>query len=68
MAILSRLPTHDQTNNLFLPPGHLMHATDHHAERTRAFQASHDVCGLTLAAWCEPALFSTKLVQSSALP
>ena len=41
------LSAHDQINNLFLLPRHLMPATDY---RTRAFQAWHDVCGITLAA------------------
>ena len=37
------LSAHDQINNLFLLPRHLMPAT-------RAFQAWHDVCGITQAA------------------
>ena len=44
------LSAHDQINNLFLPPRHRMTATDYRAERTRAFDAWHDVCGITLAA------------------
>ena len=44
------LSAHDQINNLFLLPRHLMPATDYRAERTRAFDAWHDVCGITLAA------------------
>ena len=44
------LSAHDQINNLFLLPRHLMPAPDYRAERTRAFQAWHDVCGITQAA------------------
>jgi putative transposase len=44
------LSAHDQINNLFLLPRHRMTATDYRAERTRAFQAWHDVCGITQAA------------------
>src|SRR6188472_3847102 len=44
------LSAHDQINNLFLLPRHLMPATDYRAERTRAFQAWHDVCGIKQAA------------------
>ena len=44
------MSAHDQINNLFLLPRHLMPATDYRAERARAFQAWHDVCGITLAA------------------
>ena len=44
------LSAHDQTNNLFLLPRHRMTATDYRAERTRAFQAWHDVCGIKAAA------------------
>ena len=33
------LSAHDQINNLFLLPRHLMPATDYRAERTHAFQA-----------------------------
>ena len=40
------LSAHDQINNLFLLPRHLMPATDYRAKRTRAFQAWHDVCGI----------------------
>jgi putative transposase len=42
------LSAHDQINNLFLLPRHQMPAT--RAERARAFQAWHDVCGITQAA------------------
>ena len=42
------LSAHDQINNLFLLPRHQMPAT--RAERTRAFQAWHDVCGIKQAA------------------
>src|ERR671911_10714 len=42
------LSAHDQINNLFHLPRHQMPAT--RAERTRAFEAWHDVCGITLAA------------------
>jgi putative transposase len=42
------LAAHDQINNLFLLPRHQMPAT--RTERTRAFQAWHDVCGITQAA------------------
>src|SRR6187455_2249005 len=49
------LSAHDQINNLFLLPRHRMTATDYRAERTRAertraFEAWHDVSGITLAA------------------
>ena len=44
------LSAHDQINNLFLLPRHRISATDHRAERTRAFEAWHDVCGITQAA------------------
>jgi putative transposase len=44
------LSAHDQINNLFLLPRHQMPATDYRAERARAFEAWHDVCGITLAA------------------
>jgi putative transposase len=44
------LSAHDQINNLFLLPRHLMPATDYRAERTRAFEAWHDVCGIKAAA------------------
>ena len=44
------LSAHDQINNLFLLPRHLMPATDYRAERARAFQAWHDVCGIKQAA------------------
>jgi len=33
----------DQINNLFLLPCHHTPATGYHAERTRAFEARHDV-------------------------
>src|SRR5919107_1503731 len=49
------LAAHDPINNLFLLPRHRMTATDYRAERTRAFQAWHDVCGITLAAYPPPA-------------
>jgi putative transposase len=39
---------HDQINNLFLLPRHLMPATC--AKRARTFQAWHKVCGIKLAA------------------
>ena len=42
------LSAHAQINNLFLLPRHLMPAT--RAERTRAFQAGHNVCGIKQAA------------------
>ena len=42
------LSAHDQINNLFLLPRHLMPAT--RSERTRAFDAWHDVCGIKPAA------------------
>jgi putative transposase len=42
------LSAHDQINNLFLLPRHLLPAT--RAERTRAFQVWHDVCGINQAA------------------
>src|SRR3954453_22611587 len=44
------LSAHDQINNLFLLPRHRMSATDYRAERARAFEAWHDVCGITQAA------------------
>ena len=44
------LSAHDQINNLFLLPRHQMPATDYRTERTHAFQAWHDVCGITQAA------------------
>src|SRR5919112_604449 len=44
------LSAHDQINNLFLLPRHQMPAIDYRAERARAFQAWHDVCGIKLAA------------------
>jgi len=44
------LSAHDPINNLFLLPCHRMTATDYRADRTRAFQAWHDVCGITPAA------------------
>ena len=44
------LSAHDQINNLFLLPRHRMTATDYRAKRTRAFEAWHDVCGITQAA------------------
>ena len=44
------LSAHDQINNLFLLPRHLMPATDYRAKRARAFQAWHDVCGIKAAA------------------
>jgi putative transposase len=44
------LSAHDQINNLFLLPRHLMPATDYRAKRARAFQAWHDVCGIQQAA------------------
>jgi putative transposase len=44
------LSAHDQINNLFLLPRHRISATDYRAERTRAFQAWHDVCGIKQAA------------------
>jgi putative transposase len=44
------LSAHDQINNLFLLPRHRMPATDYRAERARAFEAWHDVCGIKLAA------------------
>ena len=44
------LSAHDQINNLFLLPRHRMTATDYRAERTRAFEAWHDVCGIKQAA------------------
>jgi putative transposase len=34
----------------FLLPRHRMSATNYRAERTRAFQAWHGVCGITQAA------------------
>ncbi|EWY35646.1 hypothetical protein N825_06220, partial [Skermanella stibiiresistens SB22] len=50
------LSAHDKINNLFLLPRHLMPATDYRAERTRAFQAWHEVCSITQAAWPQPTL------------
>jgi putative transposase len=44
------LSAHDPINNLFLLPRHRMAATDYRTERTRAFQAWHDVCGIKQAA------------------
>jgi putative transposase len=44
------LSAHDPINNLFLLPRHQMPATDYRAERARAFQAWHDVCGIKQAA------------------
>jgi putative transposase len=44
------LSVHDQINNLFLLLRHMMPATDYRAERTRAFKAWHDVCGIKQAA------------------
>jgi putative transposase len=44
------LSAHDPVNNLFLRPRHRMAATDDRADRARAFQAWHDVCGITQAA------------------
>ena len=44
------LSAHDQINNLFLLPRRRMTATDYRAERAHAFDAWHDVCGITLAA------------------
>ena len=44
------LSAHDQINNLFLLPRHLTPATDYRADRDRAFQAWHDVCGIEPAA------------------
>src|SRR5687768_15170406 len=44
------LSVHDQVHNLFLLPRHRMPATDYRAERTRAFEAWHDVCGIQQAA------------------
>ena len=44
------LSAHDQISNLFLLSRHRMTATDYRAERTRAFEAWHDVCGITQAA------------------
>ena len=44
------LSAHDQINNLFLLPRHRMTATDYRAERTHAFEAWHDVCGIKQAA------------------
>ena len=43
------LSAHDQINNLFLLPRHRVPATDYRAERARAFDAWHDVCGITQA-------------------
>jgi len=44
------LSAHDQINNLFLLPRHRMTATDYRADRARAFDAWHDVCGIKPAA------------------
>jgi putative transposase len=44
------LSAHDQINNLFLLPRHRISATNYRTERTRAFQAWHDVCGIKQAA------------------
>ena len=44
------LSAHDPINNLFLLPRHRMPATEYRAERTRAFQAWHDVCDIKHAA------------------
>ncbi|GEO42636.1 hypothetical protein SAE02_67840 [Skermanella aerolata] len=44
------LSAHDQINNLFLLLRHLTPATDYRADRDRAFQAWHDVCGIEPAA------------------
>jgi putative transposase len=44
------LSTHDQINNLFRLPRHLIPATNYRAERTRVFEAWHDVCGITQVA------------------
>ena len=44
------LSAHNQINNLFLLPRHQMPATDYRAERARAFEAWHDVCGIKQAA------------------
>src|SRR5689334_7710157 len=44
------LSAHDPVNNLFLRPRHRISATDDRADRARAFQAWHDVCGIKLAA------------------
>src|SRR5690349_90996 len=44
------LSAHDQINNLFLLPRHRMAATDYRADRDRAFEAWHDVCGIRPAA------------------
>jgi putative transposase len=44
------LSAHDQINNLFLLPRHRMPATEYRAERTRAFEAWHDVCDIKHAA------------------
>ena len=44
------LSAHDPINNLFLLPRHRLSATDYRAERARAFEAWHDVCGITQAA------------------
>ena len=44
------LSAHDPINNLVLRPRHRMTATDYRAERTRTFEAWHDVCGITQAA------------------
>ena len=44
------LSAHDPANDLVLRPRHRMSATDDRAERARAFQAWHDVCGIQQAA------------------
>ena len=44
------LAAHAQINNISLLPRHLMPATEYRAERTRAFEAWHDVCGIKQAA------------------
>jgi hypothetical protein len=62
------LSAHDQINNLFLLPRHLMPATDYRAERTHAFQAWHDVCGITRAAWPKPALLPSISPNSRLAP
>jgi putative transposase len=44
------LSAHDQINNLFLLPRHRISATDYRADRARAFETWHDVCGIKQAA------------------
>ncbi|EWY36545.1 hypothetical protein N825_22590 [Skermanella stibiiresistens SB22] len=44
------LSANDQIDNLFLLPRHRMTATDYRIERTSAFRAWHDVCGIEQAA------------------